>query len=227
MKLPQLVTQAKNILIVGGTFDPPHVAHLTQAQAAARCINADVLLYIPAGRQPQKMNQHEQASPEDRLAMVQLLIKDTPNACVCTLEIDRQHDPAWADKPSYSVDTLAALRNALGDETEGGATLRLLIGSDQAANFHTWHEYEKLMTLAAPAVMPRPPWTADSLLEHIALTQSPARADQWSNFLLDMPAMNTSSTEVRERIKKGLAIDAMVSPAVASYIHARGLYQSK
>lgn len=225
MKLRPLVKNARNILIVGGTFDPPHVAHLTQAQAAARCINADVLLYLPAGRQPQKMNQHEQAPPEDRLAMVKLLIQNIPNACVCTLEMDRQHDPAWAGKPSYSVDSIAALREALGDAAQGGPTLRLLIGSDQAANFHTWHEYEKLMQMAAPAVMPRPPWTEDSLLEHIALTQSPARADQWRSYLLDMPTMNNSSTEIRERIKKGLAIEEMVSPGVASYIREQGLYR--
>lgn len=227
MNLPPLLTQAKNILVVGGTFDPPHAAHLVQAQAAARCIDADVLLYIPAGNQPQKMHQLEQASPLDRLAMVKLLIQNTPNACISTLEMDRQHDPAWAGKPSYSVDTIAALRSALGDVAQGGPVLRLLIGSDQAANFHTWHDYEKLMQLAAPAVMPRLPWTADSLLEHIALTQSPQRATQWRNYLLDMPVMHTSSTEIRERIKKGLAIDAMVSPEVASYIRERGLYRNE
>lgn len=232
MNLPPQLRQAGVILIVGGTFDPPHAAHLKQAQIAAAQVHADALLYIPAGKPPQKQNIAGQASPEDRLAMVRLLIQDCPNAFVCTFELDRQHDPAWAGKPSYSVDTLQALRDELDDVVDDGlrdpsavsAQLRLLIGSDQAANFHTWHEYERLMALADPAVMPRLPWTADSLIEHIALTQSPQQADQWRSRLIDMPVMNTSSTEIRQRIKKGLAIDEMVSPLIEAYIRKHALY---
>lgn len=224
MELSNWLRRAKRVLLIGGTFDPPHRAHLAQAQLAAKLIDADALLYIPAGMQPQKHNVQGQASPEDRLAMVKLMVQNCANAAVCPLEIQRQNDAAWAGKPNYTVDTISTLRDLAGSVDDEGPIFRLLIGSDQAANFHTWRDYQRLITLAEPVVMPRLPWTADTLIAHIEKTQSAKQATKWRHRLLDMPVMDASSTQIRQRIKDGLPVDQMVCPLVEQYIREHGLY---
>lgn len=231
MEWPELVNapasslrSARRILIVGGTFDPPHVAHLIQPQLAAAELGADVLLYIPAGRQPQKTTAG-QSSPQHRLAMVRLMASSCAIARVLSLEIDRLDDPAWEDRPSYTLDTLQALSRELTDAQGHGPELRMLIGSDQAAGFHTWHRPQEVIALAKPVVMPRPPWTHAKLLAELRQRATPEEVAWWESCFIDMPLLDVSSTLIRNRLAQGLPLAGLVTPAVEDYIHQHRLYR--
>lgn len=204
------LTGYKTILLFGGSFDPPHHAHVVLPQQAARAIGADLIAYIPAGRAPHKLDR-EQTDPQHRLAMLKLALSDEPGdvpTVVLTDEIER-----GPDEPSFTVDTLEALRERI----DPGTTLRLLIGADQLRIFESWREPQRIVELAEPAVMVRPPDTCEALLASVP----EAQRDAWQSRLVDVQQMDVSSTDIREQP----GTRAMVCNAVAGYIEAHGLYQ--
>ncbi|NBC10642.1 MAG: nicotinate (nicotinamide) nucleotide adenylyltransferase [Planctomycetes bacterium] len=201
----------QRLIVFGGSFDPPHRAHVTLPAAVRDRLGSDAVAYIPAGRAPHKLDQ-PQTDAAHRLAMTRLAVADDPRALVLDVEVSR--DP---ELPSYTVDTLAWLATQLPD----GASMRLLIGSDQMLIFDQWKDAKRIVALAEPVVMVRPPETADSVL-----TQLPAvQRGVWSRRLIEVPAMDVSSTMVRDRLAAGQAIDDLVPPAVAAYIRSQGLYR--
>lgn len=199
-------------LLFGGSFDPPHLAHARLPRLVAEQVGAHVVAYLPAGRAPHKLDQ-VQTEPHHRLAMLRLALADVQGSLVLTDEIDR-----GPDAPSYTVDTLERLRGQLGP----GTKLRLLFGGDQLLIFDQWREPERIVELAEPVVMVRPPDTAASLLA--ALPDDAARA-QWAPRLVEVPRMDISSTAVRGRVARGESIDGLVAPGVAGYIAEHGLYR--
>lgn len=201
--------EAKRILIFGGTFDPPHLAHVTLSRLAAEALDADAVVYVPASISPHKNTPPTPAN--HRLAMLRLTLADQPQAVVLTDEIDR----AEAGQPSYTVDTLEALRNQLGSAVE----MRLLIGTDQMLAFHHWHRADRIVELAEPAVMVRPPQTRESVLEAVP------DPEDWADRLLDLPAMDISATEVRRHLAAGESTRGLLDPTVHSYIDEHGLYR--
>ena len=128
---------SKRVLIFGGTFDPPHLAHTTLAARAAALLECDNILFIPAAINPLKVN-HPPASNEHRLAMLRLAIAEIPNAKTSTIELDRPG-------PSYTVDTLRSLKasrhQGIEASRENANAFFLLIGADQALDFHRWKEW--------------------------------------------------------------------------------------
>lgn len=214
---PPSLSGYRRILLFGGSFDPPHRAHVALPQQAAQAIGADLIAYIPAGRAPHKLDK-VQTAPEHRLAMLRLALADAPDApgavptVVLSDEIDR-----GADEPSYTVDTLEALSRRV----DPGTTLRLLIGADQLRVFDQWREPERVIELAEPVVMVRPPETKASLLAGLSASERAA----WANRLIEIDRMDVSSTAVRERVGSDRPIDSVVCDAVAGYIAEHGLYR--
>lgn len=209
-QIPHDLNGYKRILLFGGSFDPPHHAHVILPQQVAKKIGADLIVYIPAGRAPHKL-EIQQTAAEHRLAMLRLALEGEPNDTIYTGEIDRGED-----EPSYTVDTLRRLR----EQTRVGVVFRLLIGADQLQIFDEWREHEAIIELAEPAVMVRPPETRDTLLGALPADHR----DAWAKRFVDVDAMDLSSTLIRQRIKTGLPIDGMVKPAVADYIYKNKLY---
>jgi nicotinate-nucleotide adenylyltransferase len=211
-----LATQPSNtvrpILIFGGTFDPPHRGHLELPRLAMQAIDAVAVIYVPAARSPLKNSPPTPA--RHRLAMLRLALEGQAWASICTLELDR----AEAGAPSYTVDTLRELRQTLGDN----APLRLLMGADQVREFHRWNASRKIVELAEPLVMLRPPQTRRSLL---AALRSEGDRQQWSARLLDLPQVDISASDIRRRLAHGQPITDLVPPAVAAYIAAHHLYR--
>ena len=205
------LTRCQRLIVFGGTFDPPHVAHVRLPLEVMRAIHADAVAYVPAARQPLKAG-HGVSAPEHRLAMLRLALAEAPYAAILTDELER-----GSDKPSYTVDTLEALRDRLGPTVE----MRLLIGADQLRLFHKWRAVERVIELAEPAVMVRPPDTRDTLLD--ALPNGFDRS-AWAARLVEVPPMDVSATQIRERVGAGKPIDDMVCPAVAAYIAKHRLY---
>ena len=204
---------AKLIILFGGSFDPPHVAHVSLPMAVREAEGADMVAYVPAAKAPHKLDK-VQTDPLHRLAMLGLALQDVEHAALLSDELDRAAD----GRPSYTVDTLEAIRERLGPRVR----LRLLIGADQVRIFDKWREPQRVIELAEPLVMVRPPDTRDSLLASLPDEQARAR---WSPRLVDVPAVDISSTNIRERVAQGKPIAGSVSPAVEAYIREHGLYK--
>lgn len=198
-----------HILLFGGAFDPPQNAHVKLPELVRQAIGADVVAYIPAAQPPLKTFE-AYASPQDRLAMLRLALKDQPHAIVLTDEIERGGE-------SYTVDTLLGLRDRVAKE----AKLRLLIGADHARQFICWRDWRKIVELAEPVIMLRPPETRESLL---ASLPSELNRNEWAERIVDVPVMEGSSTEVRRRVANGESVDKLVPNEVERYIRERGLY---
>jgi nicotinate-nucleotide adenylyltransferase len=203
----------KHIILFGGSFDPPHVAHVMLPMAVREVAGADAVAYIPAAKAPHKLDK-VQTAPVHRLAMLRLALENVAHAELLTDELDR----GATGEPSYTVKTLTALRDRLGPDVK----LRLLIGADQVRIFDQWREPQRVIELAEPLVMVRPPDTRESLLASLA--DDNARA-KWAPRLVDVPAMDISSTGIRERVARGESITGMVHPDVEAYISEHGLYR--
>jgi nicotinate-nucleotide adenylyltransferase len=210
------VSSLQTILLYGGSFDPPHVAHLILPMLAMEAVGAGVVTYIPAGQAPHKQG-HPYTPAEHRLAMLRLALEGVAHARIHTDEIDRGRAPGAG--PSYTVETLERLRGELGDSTK----LRLLIGADMLRMFDTWRQPARIVELAEPVVMLRPPETVESLLAALPRGFDPAA---WKPRLLEgLPLLDLSATAIRRRIAQGRPISGMVTPAVERYIAERGLYR--
>ena len=196
--------------VLGGTFDPPHVGHLLLAEEARLALGLGQVLFTPAGGPWRKAGQ-ELSPREDRLAMVRLAVADNPHFAVSALEIEREG-------PSYTAETLAALRDQFGPETE----LFFIMGADSLADFPHWRQPQRILELARLAVAERPE-PEDVPLEE-GLADDLARAMRERVVWLDMPRIDISSTAVRDRVRRGLSIRCWVPPAVEEYIRQHGLY---
>ena len=208
------LTPYQHALIYGGSFDPPHNAHVRLPAIVAEKIGADALVYVPTGRQPLKLDQ-PQTEPRHRLAMLRLALDDQPNALIETDEIDR-HDGDDA-RPSYTAETLERIRQHNGQTPR----LSLLIGADALAAFWRWHQPQRILELAAPVVIMRPPDDREKLLATLPRDQDPG---WWASRLVDVPQMDVSSSVIRRRVAQALPIHDQVSPAVQSYIREHRLY---
>jgi nicotinate-nucleotide adenylyltransferase len=200
------------LLVFGGSFDPPHLAHVKLPAMVMQAIDADLLAYIPTAQQPLKIDQ-QVTNAQHRLAMLQLAVEDQPNTIILTDELDR-------GSTSFTVDTLEQLRIQLNES----ATMRLLIGGDQLQLFDQWKNSERIIELAEPVVMVRPPQSRSSLLKSLPKGYNSA---QWAMRLVDVPAMAISSTIVRQLVSQAQPIDELVAPAVKAYIREHALYQGK
>ena len=198
---PGLSVPALRIGIFGGSFDPVHDAHVALARLALAELQLDQLLWVPAGQPWQKDRVVTPA--EHRVEMVRLAIADEPRFEVSRIEVERSG-------PSYTVDTVRAL-HAL----HPGTSWHLVIGQDQYARLHTWHQWQALLGLVTLAIANRPdaPITADPQVlrvPHEAVT---------------LPPMHISSTDIRGRLSQGERIDDLVPAPVARYIARHHLYQ--
>lgn len=205
--------QASHIVLFGGTFDPPTFAHARLPDLVREQIGADLVAYIPAAQSPLKLTRPPTA-PAHRLEMLQLSLNLCARAVILTDELDR----AAAGEPSYTVDTVRALKTRL----KPGVKLRLLIGADQYRLFDQWRDAAEIVRMAEPLVMVRPPETRESLLRAPPKIGTPP---EWASRLIEVPSLAVSSTAVRERVAAGMPIDGLVPPAVAAYIATNGLYR--
>ena len=207
----------KRIGLFGGTFDPPHRAHLALAQLARDHLKLDEVRWLPAGQPWQKMTDARRAltAPEHRAAMVALTIQGEPRFVLDDRELRRQG-------PSYTIDSVRELmaehadaqRNTLA---EVQCQWVLIIGQDQLGRFDTWRDWRELLQRVTLAVAgragthPQPP-AAFAGLEY-ALVELP------------LPAMPVSSTLLRDAVVRGEDIAPLAGPAVARYIAHHDLYR--
>jgi nicotinate-nucleotide adenylyltransferase len=201
------MTQARRerIGLFGGSFDPPHRAHVELARAARDALALDTVLWIPAGDPWQKPRAITAAA--HRTAMVELAIRGQARFALERCELNRHG-------PSYTLDTVRELR-----ARHPQAEFFLVIGADQYANLHTWHGWRELLGEVALAVANRPgtlPPPADEV------RRTP-------HTVVPLPMLDISATDIRARMAQGeparsLAPD-LVPEAVAGYIDQHCLYK--
>ena len=194
---------ATRIGLFGGSFDPPHNAHLALAQVALTQLQLDTVLWIPTGNAWQKRG--PSASAEQRAEMVALTIANEPRFVLDRRELMRSG-------PSYTLDTVRELQTE-----HAGAAIFLIIGQDQYAGFHTWRGWQALLQSVSLAVAARP---GADLHVNDEVTQASKKST------VALPMMDISSTEIRSRLANGLAVTDLVPAAVASYIARHGVYAS-
>jgi nicotinate-nucleotide adenylyltransferase len=199
-------------LVYGGSFDPPHAVHARIASQAADAVGARRILVIPAGVNPQRRDAPP-AAPEHRLVMARLAFAAEPRATIDDREIRRAG-------PSYTVDTLESLAREQPSER-----FRLLLGGDQALNFATWRNPDRIESLAEPVVVPRPPLDADAL--RAALRERMGEhARRWMDRVLPIAPADASSTQARAQLARGERPSPdVVAPAVVDYALRHGLYR--
>jgi nicotinate-nucleotide adenylyltransferase len=192
--------------VIGGTFDPPHYAHLVLAETARVQLGLDCVLFVPAGQPPHKSGR-PLASAADRAALVEAAIADNPAFRLSRVDLDRPG-------PHFTVETLALLQ-----AQNPTAELYLLIGGDSLAELHHWRDPAGVVRQARLAVMPRPGWHADmDALER--LHPGIGARITW----LDAPALDLSSTDLRRRLHAGLPVRYLVPPAVEAYLREHALH---
>lgn len=217
---PPVPADAREIVLFGGTFDPPTLAHAALPRLARdRLAPGAFLLYVPAARSPHKADAPG-AGDGDRIDMLRAAIADVPRAGVWTDEIDR-------GPPSYTIDTLERLRRAVPPHVR----LHLLIGADQAAAFHAWRRPRDILAIAAPIVVPRSPLVTREAFRRALLATgawAPAELAAWEKAFADAPTIDASATVARallaRRPRDRAALSAMLSPRVLDHIESRCLY---
>ncbi len=209
--------------LLGGTFNPIHLAHLRGAEEAREVLNLEKIYFIPASIPPHK-NEPINVSPADRLQMVRLAIDDNPAFSVSDVEIKREGK-------SYSIDTVHHFRNCYP-----GAELFFIVGMDSFLEVTTWKSYKDLFSLCHFVVLNRPGSSRCRLTDlrppefwanfHVGATPS-----RWthgpsglSTYFLEKPLIDISSSEIRERIRTDRSVRYLMEEKVEAYIHQRGLY---
>jgi len=193
--------------ILGGTFNPPHVAHLVCAQEARDELGLDRVVLMPAGTPPHKEIAADPGA-RARLDLCRLAVAGDPTLRVSAIELEREG-------PSYTADTLRLLH-----EREPGDDLTFIVGADMAESLPTWHEPREVLRLARLAVAERDEVRAADLAAQLAPLHDGTRI-----VFFDMPRLDVSSTDLRRRVAEGRPIRHLVPDAVADEIAARGWYR--
>ena len=202
--------------VYGGTFNPPHLGHLTAARAVFELLGLDLLLLIPAGLPPHKELPAGSPTAEQRLEMTRLAGEQLGlGDKVRTLDIELERGGR-----SFTSDTLVQLKAQYPD-----SELWLLMGTDMFLTLQAWHEPEKILSLAGIAAFGRTEEDTEELFsaqrEYLYKTYPQARI-----FTLTIPGViDVSSTELREKLAKGQGGN-LLAPAVYGYILREGLYNT-
>jgi nicotinate-nucleotide adenylyltransferase len=193
--------------LLGGTFNPPHIAHLVCAGEAHDQLGLDVVLLVPTAEPPHKAVPDDPGA-EHRAAMCELAVRGDERLGVSRIELERPG-------PSYTVDTLSALQ-----EREPEDELTFIVGGDMAHSLPTWHEPEGILRLARVAVAERAEVRRADITERLAALAGAGRVAFFS-----MPRLDVSSSDLRRRVAAGRPIRHLVPDAVAEYIAEHDLYR--
>ena len=194
----------ESIGLYGGSFDPVHLGHLLVARDALEQLGLSRMIFLPAAVSPHKLGRAPGASGADRLAMLRAAVAGEERFAVDPCELGRVG-------PSYTVDTVQALRARLPENTR----FFYLIGEDNLPALDTWHRIDELRAMVAFVVCRRH-------APRTGATTAPAAhgfpvVERW---------VDLSSTEIRKRVAAGRSIRYLVPPGVEKIIAAHKLYRT-
>jgi nicotinate-nucleotide adenylyltransferase len=187
--------------LLGGTFDPPHVAHLVLAEVARRELSLDELWFVPARMPPHKPAARV-SPPAVRLQLLRRALAGLDGFRIEPIELSRRG-------PSYTVDTLETLH-----ARRPGVEWWLVLGADMLADLPRWRRPARVLELAGIAAAPRP---GARMAWPRALPRARFQA-------LDAPCLELSSSDLRARVARGASIRFLVPEGVERLVRARRLY---
>lgn len=193
--------------LMGGTFDPIHMGHLILAEQARERFALERVLFVVAAIPPHKL-EGSVTEVVHRLEMTRLAVADNDSFECSTIEIERAG-------PSYTVDTVRQVLELYGPDS----ALYVLLGADEGRDLTKWREPYEIARLARIVIANRPGLPAGDVIESLP-------KDLASGIIpLDMPGVDISSTDLRERVRSGRSIRYLVPRAVEDYIWSKGLYR--
>ena len=195
--------------IMGGTFNPIHLGHLLIAEEARAAFGLDQVLFIPNASPPHKKGR-DTVSGEHRINMVKLALENNPHFRICTIESFGQRDA------EYTANTLKNLRKLFPDYE-----FYFITGADALIDMNKWKSPEEIFSQCKVITTMRPGKNTDELDLAVANLKSAYNA---SISIMKMPAVDISSTQIRNRVKSGESIKYLVPDAVREYIFEENLY---
>jgi nicotinate-nucleotide adenylyltransferase len=188
---------------MGGTFDPIHHGHLVAASEVQAWFDLDEVVFVPTG-DPWQKSERLVSAAEDRYLMTVIATASNPRFTVSRVDIDR-------DGPTYTIDTLRDLRREMP-----GAELYFITGADALAEIFTWRDASELFELAHFVGCTRPGYDmGEKTLDGIP-------ADRVT--IVEIPALAISSTDCRQRTRRGEPVWYLVPDGVVQYISKHALY---
>lgn len=202
----------KSIAIMGGTFDPIHHGHLVAAEAVRHRFKVDKVIFMPAGQPAHKTNK-KVTHNEHRYLMTVLATMRNENFEVSRIEIDR---PGL----TYTIDTIEALKKLCRPDVR----LYFITGADAIHQIMTWKEPERLLQLCDFVAVTRPGYDTSKLYADVGKIR-----EKYSSRIhyMEVPALAISSSDIRERARRGEPIKYLLPQEVEDYIHKFGLYQDE
>jgi nicotinate-nucleotide adenylyltransferase len=193
----------RRVGVMGGTFDPIHHGHLVAASEVQAWFDLDEVVFVPTG-DPWQKSDREVAPAEHRYLMAVIATASNPRFWVSRVDIDREG-------PTYTVDTLRDLKGAMPD-----SELYFITGADALADIFTWRSADDLFDLAKFVGCTRPGHEMD------ADTLAAIPADRVT--MVEIPALAISSTDCRDRTRRGEPVWYLVPDGVVQYIAKHHLY---
>jgi len=185
--------------ILGGTFNPVHIGHLTIAQMVREQLKLKKVIFVPSNLSPHKSRKMV-ASSKDRYHMLRLAVKGNSYFTLSEFEIKKKGK-------SYSIDTVKYLR----DHYPRGTKFFFIIGSDLLSTLHTWRRVNEILKIVSFVAVHRPGFN-----------------EKKSNIkvrLVTIPGLQTSSSYVRQRITAGKTVKYLVPDNILKYIKQKKLYR--
>jgi len=192
--------------ILGGTFDPPHWAHLLIGEKSYEQFGLEKVVFVPAARPPHKGAENI-TDAEHRYAMTLLATASNKHFEVSRLELERPG-------PSFSADTIRAFKRIYGPETE----IYFIAGADEIVSIKSWHDADSLPLLARFVAAPRVGFDLSSLEQQLDEKFLSAIV------VLDMLLVDISASNLRARVSEGKSIKYLVPESVEDYIYKHKLY---
>ena len=185
------------IAVFGGTFDPPHIGHISAAKSVLKVCSVDKVLFVPCC---QTWNKHPVASPEDRYDMVKASVMEMDGCDVSRMEVER-------GGMSYTSDTLIQVKSENPD-----SEIFMVVGSDVASQMNTWGKLGGIKEIAEIIVIERHGVSGLTMLE----------GWNFRHIKADIP--NISSSQIRDMISKGISAEEFLPTGASDIINERKLY---
>jgi len=195
--------------ILGGTFDPVHLGHLAIAEEVRVTQGLSKVIIIPAGH-PAIKPKDEVTPAEHRLQMLRLAVENSPDLQVSEMEIERPG-------PSYTVDTIAQLRNSSGEDND----LYFIVGWDSLLQMPEWREPKRIIEMCRLIAVPRPGYRRPDIKE--LEDQIPGITQR--TLMLEKPLIDINASVIRKMVAGGESIERFVPGPVIEYIKKYKLYR--
>lgn len=193
------ISLPEKVGILGGTFNPPHLAHMIIAEQVLNQLDLDMILFMPTSTPPHK-DEKEAIDGETRLLMTQLAISQNPHFQIEAYEVSR-------GGKNYTFDTMTDLQEMYPE-----TTFYFIIGADMVEDLPNWYRIEELANMVQFVAVSRPGYNLET---------------NYPVITIDTPNVDISSSEIRQMVASGRSIRYLVDDEVRYFIEEEGLYHDE